>query len=183
MSIFKDKAIIVKIDKLKDKELLYTIFTYEYWKIKAIKKLSKKEKNLDLGYIINFEIVTKENSKIHKIKNIKIKSEFNTNKDKNFSEINLYLEILSKIYREIPDWVQNKEIFSVIESINNKKNIDIWKLTLSLLKIKSLLWDLKIENENPNIEKVLKYINTHKIDDIIKIKIDDENIIKNLKEI
>lgn len=183
MSIFKDKAIVIKIDKLKDKELLYTLFTYEYWKIKAVKKISKREKSLDLWYIINFEIVTKENSSIHKIKNIKIMSQFNIEKNMNFNELNLYLEILTKVYKEIPDWLENKEVFSIIDAINNKKIINEEKLILSKLKIKSLLWDLIIDNKDKTIEKILKYINNSKIDDILKLKINDEKITTILREI
>ena len=57
MSVFKDKAIVLKVDKIAEKDLLYTIFSYDYWKLKVSKKFSKKEKNIDLGYIINFEII------------------------------------------------------------------------------------------------------------------------------
>ena len=72
MSIFKTKWIILKIHKIRDKDFLYTIFSKDYWKIMCNKKFSKKEKTLDLWYLINFEIITKENVSIHKIKNIKI---------------------------------------------------------------------------------------------------------------
>ena len=100
MSVFKDKAIVLKVDKIAEKDLLYTIFSYDYWKLKVSKKFSKKEKNIDLGYIINFEIITKENVSIHKIKNVKIKSEFNLENKRTFSEINIFLEILSLIYKQ-----------------------------------------------------------------------------------
>jgi hypothetical protein len=183
LSIFKDKAIVLKIEKIRDKELLYTIFTYEYWKIKANKKWSKKEKNLDLGYIINFEIHTKENQSIHKIKNIKIKSEFNTNKDKNFKELSTYLEILGKIYNEIPDWLQNKEIFEIIENVNNFKKIDESKLILAKLKLKSLLWGLDLTNDNETIIKILKFIQYSKIDEILKLKWIDEDLLNKLKKL
>ncbi|MDF1682907.1 MAG: hypothetical protein P1U46_04290 [Patescibacteria group bacterium] len=53
--------------------------------------------------MINFEIITKENVKIHKIKNIKIKSSFNKERNKNFSEINMYMMILAQINKNIPD--------------------------------------------------------------------------------
>ena len=178
MSIFKDKAIVLKIDKvnsnsswekIKDKELLYTLFTKTYWKIKANKTYSKTEKSIDIWYSINFEIITSENKKIHKIKNIKIKSEFNLNKDKNFSEINKFLEILSLIYREIPEWVSFEEIFEIIETINTYENIDLTKLILAKLKIKSLLWTLNIEHKNQIINKILKFIFNSKIETIFKL--------------
>lgn len=178
MSIFKDKAIVLKIDKvnsnsswekIKDKELLYTLFTKTYWKIKANKTYSKNEKNIDIWYIINFEIITTDNKKIHKIKNIKINSEFNLNKDKNFSEINNYLEILSIIYREIPEWLSFEEIFEVIEKINTCENIDLTKLILAKLKIKALLWNLNTKNKNLIITKILKFIHNSKIDSIFRL--------------
>ena len=67
LSIFNDKAIVLKINKAawnnsnennfwkktSDKELLYTLFTKSYWKIKASKNYTKTEKNIDLGYVIN----------------------------------------------------------------------------------------------------------------------------------
>ncbi|MDD2907078.1 MAG: hypothetical protein PHH98_00410 [Candidatus Gracilibacteria bacterium] len=178
MSIFKDKAIVLKIDKvnsnssgekIKDKELLYTLFTKTYGKIKANKTYSKTEKSVDIGYSINFEIITSENKKIHKIKNIKIKSEFNLNKDRNFSEINKFLEILSLIYREIPEGVSFEEIFEIIETINTYENIDLTKLILAKLKIKSLLGTLNIEHKNQIISKILKFIFNSKIETIFKL--------------
>lgn len=178
MSTFKDKAIILKIEKIWEKDLLYTLFSYDFWKIKANKKFSKKEKNLDLGYIINFEIVTKENVSIHKIKNIKIKSEFFL-ENKKFSEINIFLEILSLIFRETPVWVQNKEIFSVVEEINKKEKIDEIMLILAKIKIKFIFWILWIEHKNQIIWKILKFVYNNKIKEIFKLKwINDE-----LKEI
>jgi recombinational DNA repair protein (RecF pathway) len=39
---------VLKKEKLRENEFIYTIFTYDYGKIKAIKKESKKEKMLDL---------------------------------------------------------------------------------------------------------------------------------------
>lgn len=170
MSSFKDKAIILKIEKIWEKELLYTLFTNDFWKIKANKKFSKKEKNLDLGYIINFEIVTKENVSIHKIKNVKIKSEFNIENKKSFSEINIFLEILSLIFKETMNWVPNKEIFFIMEEINKKENIDEIKLILAKIKIKFLFWILGINHKNEIIEKILKFIYNHKVSEIFKLK-------------
>ncbi len=180
MSIFKDKAIILKIDKslkvndnnftkTNDKEFFYTIFTKTYWKIKASKKYSKTEKSLDLWYNINFEIITSEKSKIHKIKNIKIKNEFNINKDKNFYEINKYLEILALIFKEIPEWVAFEEIFEIIEKVNEKQNIDETRLILAKLKIKSLIWILNINHKDEIIKKILKFISISKIENILKL--------------
>lgn len=169
MSTFKDKAIILKTEKIGEKDLLYTLFSYDFWKIRVNKKFSKKEKNLDLGYIINFEIVTKENVSIHKIKNIKIKSEFLI-ENKTFSEINIFLEILNLIFKEIPAWVQNKEIFTIIEEINKKEKIDEIMLILAKIKIKFILGILGLEVKNPIIQKILKFIYNNKIKEIFKLK-------------
>ncbi len=182
MSIFKDKAVVLKIDKIREKDLLYTIFTYEYWKIRANKKFSNKEKNIDLWNVINFEIHTKENVKIHKIKNIKIKSSFDL-KEKNFEIINLYLEILALINREIWDWLQHKEIFEVLEHINNYEKIDKIKLINSYLKINFLLWNIWTENNDEIIEKILKFINNNHIKEIFRLSGINDNLEQKLLEI
>lgn len=183
MSVFKDKWIIIKIDKIKDKDFLYTIFTKQYWKIRANKKYSKTEKSLDLWYIIDFEIITKEKISIHKIKNIKIISEFNKNKDRTFSELNLFLTILWKIYREIPDWINNNKIFSIIENINNYENINEIKLILAKIKFDIIRWELSIDHKNKIIEKILKFISNSNIEDILKLSWINEKLKKELEKI
>lgn len=180
MSIFKSKWVILKIDKLREKDFLYTIFTSDFWKIKANKKVSKTEKTLDLWYEINFEIHTKENVKVHKIRNIKILSEFNINKDKNFTELNNYLIILSIILREIPDWLPNNEILGILSHTNKYEKINETKLILSRLKIRAVLWELNINHSNKIIEKILKYVSNSRIENILKLTWINEEIKKEL---
>lgn len=180
MSVFKDEAIVLKIEKIRDKELLYTLFTKTYGKIRANKKYSKTEKSIDLWNMINFEIITKENVKIHKIKNIKIKSSFNKERNKNFSEINMYMMILAQINKNIPDWLAFVEIFEIIEKINLYEKIDEIKMLLWYLKIKNVLWDLDINSENIIIKKILKFISNSKIDEILKLTWINENLKKEL---
>lgn len=180
MSLFKTKAIILKISKVKEKDFLYDIFTYDYGKIKVQKKWWKKEKTLDLGYIINCEIETKESKDIHKIKNIKIKSEFICD-NKDFNTINEYLNIIGIIYQKIPFWSEFKDIFELFEEINNKKNIDEIKLILSRLKIIDLLWELKIDNKNEIIWKILRFVNKNKLKEVLKLTWIDEDLKEKLK--
>jgi len=180
LSIFKTKWIILKISKIKNQEFLYTIFTKEYWKIRCNKKLSKKEKNLDLWYIINFEIITKENVSIHKIKNIKIISEFNSN-NKSFYELNLYLTILSIILNKTANWLAIFELYDLIEILNKEKNINDIKLILIKLKIISIFWELYENHNNQIISKILKFINQNKIDRIIKLTWINDEIKKELE--
>jgi len=182
MSIFNTKWIIIKIDKVKHGEFLYTIFTKDYWKIKCNKKIGKQEKILDLGYLINFEIVTKENVSIHKISNIKILSEFNL-ENKWFKEINNYLIILSIVLKKIPNWTPIFELFELLETVNNIKNIDESKLILSKLKIISILWELNEHHENEITRKILKFINSNKIDKILKLVGINEGIKNKLNEL
>lgn len=180
MSVFKDKAIVLKIDKIWEKDLLYTIFSYDYWKIRVNKKFSKKEKNIDLWYIINFEITTKGNLSVHKIKNVKIKSEFNLENKRSFSELNIFLEILTDIFKETRDWIPNREIFNLIEEINKNKNINKIKLILAKLKLKAILWELDINDKNEIISKILKFIFNNKIKEIFKLTWINEQIEENL---
>jgi len=46
--IFKSTGVILKIHKVNEKELMYTIFTQEFGKIFCQKKFSKREKTLDI---------------------------------------------------------------------------------------------------------------------------------------
>ena len=168
MSIFRTKWIVLKISKIKDWEFLYTIFTKEYWKILCNKKLSKKEKTLDLWYIVNFEISTKENQSIHKIRNIKIISEF-SRENKTFSILNNYLIILSILLKKTPNWLPINELFELVESMNNEKDINDIKLILIKLKIISIFWELNENHQNETIQKILKFINANNIERILKL--------------
>jgi len=180
LSIFKTKWIILKIHKVNTGEFLYTIFTKEYGKILCNKKLSKKEKTLDLWYLVNFEIITKENSKIHKIKNIKILSEFSSN-NKTFIELNSYLTILSIINNKTHDWLVIYELFKLLEVLNSHENINDIKLILIRLKVISIFWELNENNKNKTISKILKFINSNKINRILKLTGINEDIKKELE--
>lgn len=182
MSLFKTKAIILKISKLKEKDFIYDIFTYDYWKIKVQKKEWKKEKTLDLWYIINCEIDTKEWKDIHKIKNIKIKSQFICD-NRDFKTINEYLSILGLIYRKIPFWTDFKDIFELFEELNDKKNIDELKLILARLKIIDLIGELKIDNDDEIISKILRFINKNRLKEIMKLSWIDDDLKKKLKDL
>lgn len=168
MSIFKTRWIILKINKVRPGEFLYTIFTKEYGKIICNKKLSKTEKTLDLWYLVNFEIITKENVSIHKIRNIKILSEFNM-QNRSFTELNNYLVILSLIYKKIPNWAPINELFELLEIVNSTIWINELKLILTRLKILSIFWELNDNNSNNIISKILKFINANKIDRVLKL--------------
>ncbi len=185
MSIFKVRWIILKISKAKEKDFIYDVFCYEFWKIKIQKKDTKREKTLDLWYIANFEIETKQDRNIHKARNIKLKSEF-CYENKEFKIINSYLSLIWIILNKIPDWVEFKEIFDVFEEIHKKENIDETKLILSWLKIINCLWELDVENEDIIIDKILNFINKNKIKEILKltgINTEQINILKNILSI
>lgn len=96
MSLFKSSGIILKITSLKENEFLFDVFTYEYGKLKLKAKKTKKEKNLDLGYIINFEVNVKKENTIHEIRNIRIKNEFSYS-DTSYEMIYEYLYLLKSI--------------------------------------------------------------------------------------
>ncbi len=182
MSIFKTKAIILKISKIQENNFLYTILSYEFWKIRVIKKRNKREKNLDIGYIINWEIKTREKNDIHKIWNIKISCEFPYEK-KQFWEINSFLELLALINNNIPEKVAVFEIFDIVEHINKYDKISQEKITLWKLKVLNKLWILKLENKNPTVQKILKFIDKNNIKTIFKLTWIDDKTKKELERI
>lgn len=175
MSVFKTKWIILKISRIKDTDFLYTIFSYDYGIIKANKKLSKTNtwrgsrwKALDIWYVINFEISTKEEQSIHHIRNIHIISEFH-HENKAFSEINNYLIFLNTILKKIPAWVPNYEVFEIVEKINTEEEIEDTKLILATLKIIQITGELPLENSDVTVKKILNFIHSQKINTILKL--------------
>ena len=182
MLIFKTKWIVLKIHKIDEKDYLYTIFTYDYWKILCQKKISKKEKTLDLWYILNFEIETKEERKIHKIRNIKISSEFNT-RNKDFSFINSYLELLSIILNNTPDGSPVSQILEICEYINSHPNLDENKILLAKLKCFNIFGNLAIQHSHTTIQKILHFINKNNISEIWKLTWIDNDLKKELEQL
>jgi len=168
MSIFKDSWIILKKNK-NNKEEIYTIFSLKFGKILAMKKYSKKEKNLDLGFLIDYEIKVSEKNDISKIQNIKIINEFYT-LNKNFTTIHNYLYMLNIVNNKLAFWIEHQELFEILNSINKYKKQDInIKIILASLKIINLLWELQIENKDTNIKKILYFINKNKFSQIQKL--------------
>lgn len=165
MSIFKTKWFIIK-KKIIEKNEIITFFSYDYWKIIFSKKVNKKEKNLDIGYIINIEIKTNEWKDIHLWNNIKIVNELNY-QSVDFSTLNSYLELINQIDKNIPLNLQVIEIYEIIDSLNKTNNLNFTKLLLSKLKVLNILWLLNVNHKNITINKILKFIQTNKIEKIL----------------
>lgn len=182
MSVFKDSAIVLKIQKLDEKKLLYQVFSRDFWKISVTKNYSKKEKNIDLGNLVNFEIVTKETANIHRIKNVKIISSFNT-QQKSFSLLNSYLEVLYKVHKEFQAGVANREIFELLSSLNQNEKLREVDLLLATLKIDSIEWVLQNNHNNPQIQKILSFIQRENFRTIMKLWGFTESVINELKQI
>ena len=168
MLIFKTHGIILKIHKVGEKDFLYTIFTDEYGKIICQKKISAKEKTLDLGYEIQFEIETKEERKVHKMRNIKILSDFSPS-TKKFWVLQKYLEILAYIWKNSPDGLQIFWIVEIIQKIHDFENISEEKLLLTQLKIAHIYGNLPENNWDPILQKILNFIHTKKISEVLRL--------------
>ncbi len=181
-NIFKARWIIVKVKKLFDKESLLTIFTKDYWKILCTKKISSKEKNLDIWFIINFEIRVNEINKIHKINNIKISWEFES-ENKSFKCINSFLELIQILNSKLPNWLQIESLFNNIEFAILSKKLDYNKILLLKLKTLNNLWILKTENSNQTISRILNFIDKNNFKEIIKLTWINEEIEKELEKL
>lgn len=185
MSLFKTSWIILKIVKQKEVEFLLDVFSYEYWKIKLKAKISKTLKNLDIWYIINFEINVKKENSIHEIKNIKIKNEFKYT-NKNYEVIFEYLELLKIVNEKCPFSLPIFEIYNILNEINIFDNLTVEKIIFSKLKILNILWILKTQNDDVKIKKILSFIEKENIKKILKLKWlskDEENKLNNLTKI
>ncbi len=180
MSLFKSSGIILKITSLKENEFLFDVFTYEYGKLKLKAKKTKKEKNLDLGYIINFEVNVKKENTIHEIRNIRIKNEFSYS-DTSYEMIYEYLYLLKSIWDNCAYNLQICEIYNVFCELNEIQNISEEKIIFSHLKILNILWLLPEIHQNPTIQKILSFIGKESIKNILKLKGLDENLKWELK--
>lgn len=168
MSLFKTKWIILHIKKKWVNEDLYCFFSYDYGKIYVQKKKNKKEKLFDIGYIVQCEIETKEGKNIHKMKNLKIHSQY-MYEWAEFACINEYLSLLSLIKKWTPEGVPIMEIYKIVSSLHKEKNISLEKILLAELKILDILWLLKDENTDTTVKKILKFTRENKIDTILKL--------------
>jgi hypothetical protein len=169
MSIFKDSAIVLKITKQEKANFVYHLMSEKFWKIVAVKKLNSKEKSIDIWYHINYEIDSVWNSKINKLKMIKIINEFHY-EWKKFKEINEFLNLINIILKKIGLWIENIAINEVVKDIlkYNKDDLEI-KLILAQIKVINLLWELDINNKDKTIAKILSFINKNKFQDILKL--------------
>jgi hypothetical protein len=175
MSLFKSKGIVLKKKKLWEKEFLYTLFSYDFWKIDVVKKLSSKEKALDIGYDINFEIKHAKKNGISSIANIKILSEFDV-KEKDFKTIQEYLWLIFRIYTKTEKNIPVYEIYNII-NILNKKDITREKICLTELKLVDIFWELPENHSDETVRKIFLFIRNNNIKDILRLSgIDDEKL-------
>ena len=175
MSLFKSKGIVLKKKKLWEKEFLYTLFSHDFWKIDVVKKLSTKEKSLDIGYDINFEIKHAKKNGISSIANIKILSEFDVQK-KDFKTIQEYLWLIYRIYKKTEKNIPVYKIYNII-NILNKKDITREKICLTELKLIDIFWELPENHADETIRKIFLFIRNNNIKDILRLSgISDETI-------
>lgn len=183
MSIFKTKAIVLNINKSKDKNFIYSLFTLDYWKINCVKKLKTKEKSLDLWYNIDFEInVAKNKDSMSSFRNIKILSEFDTS-NKSFNQINDFLELITLVSKNTPYWVPMHEIYNSINALYSLENIKSEKILLTKLKVLNLLWELDENSKNLTLKKILKFVNNNSINTVLRLWGIEEDVLEEIRRI
>ncbi len=183
MSTFKDSAIVLKLHKREKMNFTYQLLSEKFGKILATKKISSREKIIDLWYYINYEIETKGENGANKMKNVKILRQFNY-ESKSFDEINWFLLMISTILKKIEFGVDNIKINDVIkEIISYKKDDLIEKIVLAILKIINLLWELNIYHKNIKIKKILLFLNNNNFKEILKLSWIDEETKKELQSV
>ena len=182
VSVFKTKGVILKIEKLREKEFLYTIFTSDYGKIKCAKKRNSREKTLDLWFIINFEVLTKTEKNIHTIRNIKIQKEFHAIWQ-SYELTNSFLELINIWNIKIPEWNPIMEIYWVYDAILWQNSPRVEQIVLCWLKIYDILWELQIEHSNLTVKKILHFIHWNNIETILKLTWIHDEIRETLKSL
>ena len=169
MNIFRAEWIVLQVIKFSDQELLYKIFFREYGILSVKKKKKTREKPIDIGYIISWEIITKKHQEIHTIGNIKILTFFETSHIK-YSEIERFMKILSKICKELPVWSPHIELFDIIHRcMKDYEYRSPIKLLLTELKITQCFWELTDTHFDITTQKILKFIHKNPYKDIMRL--------------
>lgn len=168
MSYFRSKGIVLKKTKYGEKEFLYSIFSYDFWKIEVLKKNASKEKPLDIWYDINFEVHSYKNSQLSRIAHIKIINEFDPSKHK-FKTINAYLWLIHMVYIKSEKKNAIFEIYILLHELH-KIEITKEKILLAQLKIKNIFWELPINHSDTSICSVLKFIHNNSSKNCLRIK-------------
>jgi hypothetical protein len=161
---------------------MYTIFTQEFGKIFCQKKFSKREKALDIWYMIQVEIETKEDKKVHKMRNIKILSDF-APQNRDFWVLNSYLEMLAMILRLSPDGLQIYQVLEIVETIHDYENITEEKILLAKLKLSQIYWNLWLDHKNQTLQRILWFIHKNNFSEIVRLSGLNEDIKKDLEEL
>jgi len=173
---------VLQVWKYSENSLYYKIFFREYGILTVTKKKKVREKPIDIGYLINCEVITSSKSSVHTIGNIKIIAFLETS-GISYTQIESFLKLLYYIKKNIPDWSPHYEIFDILNTYipkSNSWNIQLYILTH--LKIISCLWELPDTHSDITSSKILKFINTSKYTDILRLwEIPEENI-KHLKK-
>ena len=171
MNFFKSEWIILSLKKINEKEVLYKIFFREYGKILVKKQKKNREKNLDVWYRISCEIITYENSKnpLPCISNIKILSYFKTDW-KTYWEIEGYLKTLAYVEKQLPEWLPHWEIYDTVQYLHTDTVFTHVSYLLIHLKILAYSWDIEVSKHETILYKIIRFIETKPIEEIIKLK-------------
>ena len=160
--------------------MLYTLFSHDFWVIRCSKKLSKQEKNMDIGYLINGEIHAREGRSIHTIRNIHILHEFRADTS-DFSTTLHYLKLVAQVLQHAPDWVQVFHVYDVFETLFQLETITETKIILAQLKLTEIFGWLPSEHPNPTITKICKYIHQNSPKKVLLLTGLNEEILRELK--
>ena len=172
--------IILKKVYIKENKSIIHLYSKEFWKISAWIKESKLKYPVDLWNIINVWINIKWN--INNIDSYKIKKTLNYN-NLSFESIQNILELITYLYRLIPEWVPSESLFDeyieIMELLEknetNKRWSEFYKLKLI---IKSWIWLYWEKSEN--FKKIIEFSKNNKITKMMQIKWISENLLNEI---
>lgn len=169
-----DWIILKKLHVKESKSIIY-LYTKDFGKISAWVKESKMKYPIDMGNIINVCINTKWN--INQIDSYKIKKTIDYS-CLTFGSISSILELLTYLFKLIPEWVPSESIFleylDIFEYLEKdseaKKTVEFFKLKLIIKAWISINSDKSI-----NFKKIFEFSKTNKILKMLQINwIDDQ---------
>lgn len=177
---FYTSGIILKITQIKDDFFSIDFFSADYGRVKVSLFDKKMIKKLDIWYEINGEIYMKKKGNLE-LRWGKIKQDFSYI-DRDYQDILEFLILIQILYKHLPFWVENREIYEIISYVLWYREISKSKIIFAQIKIFMLFWIFDEHTKDPLLQKIFSFIRNQKIQEILRLKVDDERLLSLLKQ-
>lgn len=183
--MFRARALVLNIQKIRDQQVRIILFSYEFGKIHC---WIKKDPWVDIGNLVSVVLERKWNE--NHTKSIEVTASIEDYL-KTYDEVTSYLYFIQKLNKILPEWVEQKNIYTDIErifSILSTKKPWVWIIQLIILlniRILKMLWylDKSLFIHSSVLLYIFEYIDLRSIDALYNGKNLDDPLLEELRTI